>query len=74
MYLNFEGNPKNCCYDCGRRKVGCHSSCQTYIDWRKREKEKWDRIRVQNEPENYSRKVGAIVNIRAAKYKQKKGV
>lgn len=25
----------NCCYNCPRRKVGCHSTCEDYIAFKK---------------------------------------
>lgn len=33
--INYGFNKKNpCTSDCPKRTVGCHSTCQTYIDWK----------------------------------------
>ena len=31
--ITYNGNPP--CKDCTKRCVGCHSTCQIYLDWRK---------------------------------------
>lgn len=35
----------NCCKDCNERRVGCHSSCEVYINMKKKHDEIKEKIR-----------------------------
>ncbi|WP_130806496.1 hypothetical protein [Senegalia massiliensis] len=29
---------KNCCYNCTKREIGCHSTCEEYKEWKAKKK------------------------------------
>ena len=42
------------CYKCKKRKVGCHSKCTEYIEWKEKRKE-------ENESIQKERSIDAII-------------
>lgn len=47
----------NCCYGCEDRKVGCHATCEKYIDWQKQHIEQIqnykDKKRLMNDSRSF---------------------
>lgn len=39
------------CQECTERKLGCHSTCSAYIEWKKNDEERKDRIRKNRSPD-----------------------
>lgn len=39
------------CYNCDKRSVGCHSSCESYKEYRKKISEKQEAIRKKKDEE-----------------------
>jgi predicted Fe-S protein YdhL (DUF1289 family) len=46
----------NCCLDCQKRYLGCHSECQEYLDWVKENEERKKQIFDQKRKESTHKK------------------
>jgi len=40
-------NPRNSCYQCKDRHIGCHSNCERYREYRR----KWDEAKAKRDEE-----------------------
>jgi hypothetical protein len=62
------------CKDCTEREVGCHSKCQRFIEWKKREdllkEEKREVGRALSDIIDYKRKVITKNKKRTGEYKK----
>ena len=47
----------NCCFDCQKRKPGCHSKCQEYKEWQAGHLAKKKKISEQKKSEYTHKKV-----------------
>ena len=59
------------CKDCSVRCVGCHSTCEKYIEWRNNEKKKNDEIKFKQNMERIKEDY-AIHNQRKRKRKRRR--
>ena len=45
----------HCCRDCDKREIGCHSTCETYINAKKEHDQEIEKIKIEKIKMNIGR-------------------
>ena len=49
LVLDPNNSKKRCCYKCEKRTVGCHVTCEDYINEQNERKEYYEKLRKERE-------------------------
>ena len=67
----FAGKGIECCYQCDKRKVGCHSICEDYLKEKEEHEKELQLIQKEHEKALMLRKDKYRRNVQGKTYKEK---